>query len=72
MAKEMTKTTGGYASPFERIKRTNDAGMEFWSSRDFSGILGYGSQTRRISACIRKPLMWFFVDGKLKEALKLN
>ena len=25
-----------------------------------------------LSVCIRKPLMWFFVDGKLKEALKLN
>jgi hypothetical protein len=42
MTKEMAKTTGGYASPFERIKRTNDVGMEFWSSREFAGVLGYG------------------------------
>jgi len=34
MAKEILKTTGGgHASPFEKIKRTNDAGMEFRSSR---------------------------------------
>jgi DNA-damage-inducible protein D len=42
MAKEIANTTGGHASPFERIKRTNDAGMEFWSSRDFAEVLGYG------------------------------
>jgi hypothetical protein len=40
MAKEITETTGGHASPFERIKRTSDAGIEFWSSRDFSDVLG--------------------------------
>ena len=42
MAKKMVQTAGAHASPFERIKRTNDAGMEFWSSRGFSEILGYG------------------------------
>ena len=30
MAKEIAKTTGGHVSPFERIKRTNDAGKEYW------------------------------------------
>jgi DNA-damage-inducible protein D len=28
-------------SPFERIRRTNAAGIEFWSSRDFAQVLGY-------------------------------
>lgn len=28
-------------SPFERIRRTNDTGAEFWSSRDFAGVIGY-------------------------------
>jgi DNA-damage-inducible protein D len=30
-----------HQSPFERIRRVNDAGNEFWSARDFAGVLGY-------------------------------
>jgi hypothetical protein len=30
-----------HISPFERIKRVNEAGIEYWSSRDFAGVLGY-------------------------------
>jgi hypothetical protein len=37
MAKEMVKTPGGHVSPFKRILRMNETGMEFWSSRDFAG-----------------------------------
>jgi DNA-damage-inducible protein D len=28
-------------TPFETIRRTNSAGNEFWSSRDFAKVLGY-------------------------------
>jgi DNA-damage-inducible protein D len=28
-------------TPFEAIRRTNPAGNEFWSSRDFTKVLGY-------------------------------
>ena len=28
-------------TPFEAIRRTNSAGNEFWSSRDFAKVLGY-------------------------------
>ena len=28
-------------TPFEEIRRTNPAGNEFWSSRDFAKVLGY-------------------------------
>lgn len=28
-------------SPLERIRRTNAAGAEYWSSHDFSQVLGY-------------------------------
>ena len=66
MAKEMTKTTGGHASPSERIKRTNDAGMEFWSSRDFSGILGYGDY-RNFEGVIEKAKMACFNSGHRLE-----
>ena len=31
-----------HSSPFELIKRTNNAGGEYWSSRDFAEVLGYG------------------------------
>ena len=62
MAKEIAKTTGGHASPFEQIKRTNDAGMEFWSSRDFSGILGYGDY-RNFEGVIEKAKMACFNSG---------
>ena len=42
MAHEITKTPPtGNDSPFERIKRTNDTGHEYWSSRDFSQVPGY-------------------------------
>jgi DNA-damage-inducible protein D len=40
--REIANITGGHISPFERIKCTNDAGMKFWSSRDFAEVLGYG------------------------------
>lgn len=62
MAKEIKKTTGGHASPFERIKRTNDAGMEFWSSRDFSEILGYGDY-RNFEGVIEKAKLSCFNSG---------
>ena len=28
-------------SPFERIRRTNAGGAEYWPSRDFAHVLGY-------------------------------
>ena len=62
MAKDIVKTSGGHVSPFERIKRTNDAGVEFWSSRDFSEILGYGDY-RNFEGVIEKAKMACFNSG---------
>ena len=62
MAKEIAKAAGGHASPFERIKRTNDAGMEFWSSREFAGVLGYGDY-RNFEAVVEKAKMACFNSG---------
>jgi DNA-damage-inducible protein D len=31
----------GHLSPFEKIRRVNDAGKEIWSSRDFAQVSGY-------------------------------
>jgi len=66
MAKKIVKTTGEHASPFERIKRTNDAGMEFWSSRDFSAILSYGDY-RNFEGVIEKAKMACFNSGHRLE-----
>jgi hypothetical protein len=38
---KVDKKTGSHLSPFERIKRTNDAGGEYWTGREFAAILGY-------------------------------
>lgn len=38
IVREFTKE---HVSPFERIKRTSDAGNEYWSSRDFAKVLDY-------------------------------
>jgi DNA-damage-inducible protein D len=51
MSKEIAKTTGGHASPFERIKRTNEANNEYWESRDLADVLEY-TQYRNFEAVI--------------------
>ena len=62
MSKEIGNTTGGHISPFERIKRTNDAGMEFWSSRDFAKVLDYGDY-RNFEGVIEKAKLSCFNSG---------
>ena len=62
MAKKIAKIAGAHASPFERIKRTNDAGMEFWSSREFSEILNYGDY-RNFEGVIEKAKLSCFNSG---------
>jgi len=66
VAKELAKTAGGNASPFERIKRTNAAGMEFWSSREFAGVLGYGDY-RNFEGVIEKARLACFNSGHRLE-----
>ena len=63
MVNEITKGgPGGNNSPFERIKRTNDAGNEYWSSRDFSQILGY-TDYRNFEQVIKKAKTACFNSG---------
>jgi DNA-damage-inducible protein D len=52
----------GNDSPFEKIKRTNEAGGEYWSSRDFSQILGY-TDYRNFEQVIRKAKAACFNSG---------
>jgi len=66
MAKEIVKITGGHASPFERIKRTNDAGNEYWESRDLAEVLDY-AQYRNFEAVIEKAKLACFNSGYRME-----
>ncbi|MCY2930544.1 MAG: DNA damage-inducible protein D [Planctomycetota bacterium] len=66
MTKDMETSPGGHVSPFERIKRTNEAGIEFWSSREFAGVLGYGDY-RNFDAVIEKAKLSCFNSGHRLE-----
>lgn len=62
MSKEIEKAVGGRLSPFERIKRTNDAGNEYWESRDLADVLDY-TQYRNFEAVIEKAGLSCFNSG---------
>ena len=66
MSNAIQKSVEGRISPFERIKRTNDAGAEYWSSRDFAGVLGYGDY-RNFEAVIEKAKLSCFNSGRRIE-----
>lgn len=65
MAKRVTKSfvKDNHFSPFERIKRTNEAGNEFWSSRDFAVVLVY-SDYRNFEQVLGKARMACFNSGQ--------
>ncbi|MFA6448871.1 MAG: DNA damage-inducible protein D [bacterium] len=52
----------GEMSPFERIRRTNKADVEFWTSRDFAGVLGY-SDYRNFEQVVGKARLACFNSG---------
>jgi DNA-damage-inducible protein D len=55
-----------HVSPFERIKRVNGAGNEYWSSRDFAGVLNYADY-RNFEQVIEKARMACFNSGQRVE-----
>ena len=57
---------GGRRSPFELIRRTNEAGREFWSSRDFAQILDYGDY-RNFEQVIQKARTACFASAQRVE-----
>jgi DNA-damage-inducible protein D len=57
---------GGHVSPFERIKRTNEAGNEYWESRDLAEVLDY-TQYRNFEAVIEKAKLSCFNSGRRIE-----
>lgn len=66
MSNEIQKNAGGHISPFEQIKRTNEAGVEFWSSRDFSAVLGY-TDYRNFEGVVEKAKIACFNSGHRVE-----
>ncbi len=62
MGNEMEKASAGHVSPFERIKRTNTAGNEYWESRDLAEVLEY-TQYRNFEAVIEKAKLACFNSG---------
>lgn len=63
MTSEVTPSSN---SPFERARRVNGAGNEFWSSRDFARILGY-TDYRNFEAVVEKARTSCFNSGQRVE-----
>jgi len=53
-------------TPFETIRRTNPAGNEFWSSRDFAKVLGYADY-RNFQSVIESARTACFNSGQRVE-----
>lgn len=62
MANEIKSVNGTHQSPFERIKCTNEAGNDYWESRDLAEVLEY-TQYRNFEAVIEKAKMACFNSG---------
>jgi len=62
MSNEIEKASAGHISPFERIKRTNEANNEYWESREFARVLGYGDY-RNFEGVIEKARLSCFNSG---------
>ena len=56
----------GRQSPFELIRRTNAAGVEFWSSRDFAQVLDYADY-RNFEQVVQKAKIACFNSGQRIE-----
>jgi DNA-damage-inducible protein D len=54
-------------SPFERIRRTNAAGAEFWSSRDFAQVLGCSDYRNFEQAMKRARTACFKSDHRVED-----
>ncbi len=66
MAHDVMRANGGHESPFERIRRVNASGAEFWSSREFAQVLGY-TDYRNFEQVIQKARLACFNSGQKVE-----
>src|SRR5258708_4580151 len=53
-------------SPFEKIRRKNDSGNDYWSSRDLAEVLGY-TDYRNFEQVIQKARLACFNAGQRVE-----
>jgi BRO family, N-terminal domain len=67
MPRKPTKTiTNPHQSLFEQIRRTNDTGNEYWSSRDLAKVLDY-SDYRNFEQVIAKARTACFNSGQKRD-----
>lgn len=71
MGNAIAKSDGGHLSPFERIKRTNDANNEYWESRDLAEVLEY-TQYRNFEAVIEKAKLCVSTVGSVSRIILLT
>lgn len=64
--KRIGSSPGSEPSPFERIRRVNEAGNEHWSSCDFARVLGYADY-RNFEQVIHKAKIACFNSGQRLE-----
>jgi len=66
MDKEERLSTPKGISPFERIRCTNAAAAEYWSSRDFAQVLGY-TDYRNFAQAVQEARVACFNSGQRIE-----
>mgnify|MGYP000903951921 CR=1 FL=1 len=66
MIEEERPSAPNGVSPFERIRRTNAAGAECWSSRNFAQVLGYADY-RNVEQVIKRAKTACFNSGQQIE-----
>lgn len=66
MADSPEKPANGHVSPFERIRRINEAGNEYWESRDLADVLEY-TQYRNFEAVLEKAKLACLNSGHRVE-----
>jgi len=62
MSNNVMRSNDGHESQFERIRRTNAGGNEYWESRDLAEVLDY-TQYRNFEAVVAKAKLACFNSG---------
>lgn len=66
MSDDVARVGSEHISPFERIRRENETGNEYWESRDLAEVLEY-TQYRNFEAVIEKAKLACLNSGHLVE-----
>lgn len=62
MSKKIVPSNGAHKSPFEQIRHVNEAGVDYWESRDLAEALGY-TQYRNFESVIERARLACFNSG---------